>query len=223
MARGAVRLLAQYPDVGFRPRFYLHVRWRICPFDRVLRFVPERGRLLDIGCGSGLWLSYLALERAGLSLEGVDPDPRKLALAARSRAGAPTLHEGTALDLPEGPFDCISIFDVLYLVPDPVKREILARCLGALAPGGTVVVKELDTTPKWKLFPSMLEEFLAVKVARITHGDRLHFQPIEALAAEAEGLGFADVAVTRVDAGYPHPHVVMTARRPSPASLTVEP
>lgn len=124
---------------------------------------------------SGLWLTYLALEKPKLRLDGIDPDRRKLVLARTSRAGEFELHEGSAGDLPDGTYDCITILDVLYLMHDEQKAAVLSGCFRALRPGGTLVVKELDTRPWWKFVPSAVEELLAVRLVNLTHGERLHF------------------------------------------------
>lgn len=209
MAKGAGRVLARYRDLGLAQRAYGVVRWSICPFDRVLPFVPHRGRVLDVGCGTGLWLNYLALERPELDLEGLDPDPRKLTTLRASGSDEIQVHEGSALELPTGPFDCITIFDVLYLLSDVDKDRVLAGCLERLSPNGTFLVKELDVRPRWKFIPSAIEEFLAVRLVNLTHGDRLHFQRVEDLASAFERAGFADVQVQRVDGGHLHPHVLV--------------
>ena len=52
--------------------------------------------------------------------------------------------------VPVGGFDAIAILDVLYLLPPAQKREILARCRALLAPGGTLLLKTNDTSPRWK-------------------------------------------------------------------------
>ena len=212
MAKGAGRVLARYRDLGLAQRAYAFVRWSICPFDRVLPSVPHRGRVLDIGCGAGLWLNYLALERPELDLEGLDPDPRKLAALRASSSEEIQVHEGSALDLPDGPFDCITIFDVLYLLSDEDKERVLAGCLERLSPRGALLVKELDVRPRWKFIPAAMEEILAVRLVNLTHGDRLHFQPVEELAAAFERVGFVDVQIERVDGGYVHPHVLVRGK-----------
>lgn len=214
MHRSARSMVGQFNNPSLGLRAYLHARWLVCPFDRVLPLVPEDGRLLDVGCGSGLWLTYLALERPRLELEGVDPDPGKLALAATSRAGEWTLHEGSADGLPEGTYDCITILDVLYLMSDAMKSAVLTGCFRALKPGGSLIVKELDTKPRWKFVPSALEEFVAVRLVNLTHGERLHFQPVDDLARAVVHTGFSDAEVLRIDRGYMHPHVVVRARKP---------
>ena len=208
---GQVR--ARYRDLGFGARSYSFIRWSISPFDRVLPHVPERGRLLDIGCGSGLWLTYLSIERPDLRLVGIDPDPRKLAIAQSADVPHLDLHRRSAFDLPEGEFDCITIFDVLYLLRADEKRGVLRACLAGLRPGGSLIVKELDVRPRWKFWPAAAEEFAAVFILRLTEGDRLHFQSVEDLAADFAHAGLVEVESARVDRGYAHPHVMVRGGR----------
>lgn len=213
MLRGWGRVRARYRDLGLGARSYAFIRWSISPFDRILPHVPERGRLLDLGCGSGLWLTYLSLERSDLRLEGVDPDPRKLAIARSAEVPSLILHRGSALDIPEGTFDCITIFDVLYLLPADEKRSVLRACREALRPGGVLIVKELDVRPRWKFWPAAAEELIAVLLVSLTEGDRLHFQSLEDLGADFAEAGLVEISSERVDRGYPHPHVMVRGQR----------
>jgi 2-polyprenyl-3-methyl-5-hydroxy-6-metoxy-1,4-benzoquinol methylase len=215
MVRGAGRIIGRYQGPGLRARGYLHARWLVCPFDRLLPFLPDEGALLDVGCGSGLWLTYLAQERPRLELHGVDPDARKLALATKSAAlERVELRQGSIGDAPERTFDVVTILDVLYLVPGEVKHAMLRASWRALRPGGTIVLKDTDTAPWWKYAPAALEEVVAVHVLGMTVG-RLHFASAAALAAALAAAGFADVETRRIDGGYLHPHVVLRARKPT--------
>ena len=215
MALGAGRVIREYRSPGFRAQAYMRIRWAVCPFDRVLRFIPDRGDLLDVGCGSGLWLTYLGLEKPGLQLHGIDTDPRKLEVAATSLAAKARLRQASAADLPDGTFDCITILDVMCLLPDATKAEVIRACHAALRAGGTLVVKDADTRPWWKYAPTAIEEALAVHVMRITHG-RPRFQSLEELQQLVAAAGFRNVEAARIDRGYLHPHVVVCARRAGP-------
>jgi 2-polyprenyl-3-methyl-5-hydroxy-6-metoxy-1,4-benzoquinol methylase len=213
VALGGGRVVAQYRSPGIRARTYMRIRWAICPFDRILPFVPDRGDLLDVGCGSGLWLTYLSLEKPGLRLHGVDTDPRKLDVAATSAiASEAQLRQASAADLPERAFDCITILDVMCLLSDELKAEVLRACHAALRPGGTMVVKDADTSPWWKYAPMATEEFVWVRIFGKTHG-RPRFQPLDYYRQGLETAGFRDVEAARIDRGYLHPHVVVCARK----------
>jgi 2-polyprenyl-3-methyl-5-hydroxy-6-metoxy-1,4-benzoquinol methylase len=208
-------MIREYHRPSLRARAYLHLRWLFCPFDRLLPLVPDRGRLLDVGCGSALWLTYLARNRPWLELHGIDPDPRKLALASHSRAADRfELRLGSIEDAPSESFDVVTILDVLYLVPDEMKSKMLGDCFRALKVGGSIVLKDTDTRPWWKYAPTAIEEFIAVYLLRITVG-RPRFASVEMLAQELEGAGFRDVETRRIDRGYMHTHVALRARKPS--------
>src|ERR1700756_4416244 len=56
--------------------------------DEIGQYLPERGRVLDLGCGFGLFSLYYASIRPELRLEGLDRNARRIAMA---RAAARTL------------------------------------------------------------------------------------------------------------------------------------
>lgn len=97
------------------------------------------GRLLDLGCGEGMFLQ-VARER-GFEIAGLDLDPGNVA-AARARGLAP-IEQGLVVDasgrlapMLEGapPFDWVTAFEVLEHQPDPLGFLRAAR--GLLAPAG---------------------------------------------------------------------------------------
>lgn len=87
---------------------------------------PRRGqRLLEIGCGTGVFLE--SLHRAGFDVSGLDASPAMLE-AARERLGrVAELHLGQAEHLPfaDKEFDFAVLLTVLEFCPDPglVLRE----------------------------------------------------------------------------------------------------
>ena len=70
------------------------------------------------------------------------------------------------------PWDAIVVVDVLYLLgPRPAVDLAGAAAAAALAPGGVLVVKEIDTRPRWKYRLAVAQELAATRVARVTAGD----------------------------------------------------
>jgi SAM-dependent methyltransferase len=94
--------------------------------------LPDRGRLLDFGCGPG-YLYERALQR-GWDAHGYDAGPW-MAHAAAQR-GLPNMHVGVLADqgFPEGHFDVICANQVLEHLADP--KDELAQLLPLLQPGG---------------------------------------------------------------------------------------
>lgn len=210
-------VLALYGDAPWLTRLHVHVRWRTCPFQALSRAVPPTGRILEIGCGHGLFSVLLALQSEGREVVGTDVDGNKIQAAFRAGAGVANLRFDPAGpgDLPAGPWDAICIIDVLYLIDRDGERSLLEAAAAALAPGGVMVVKEMGTGPRWKFRLMALQERLSVQVLGITQGHDLTFvAPVE-MGGWLTEAGLEDVTHLPLDTGRLHPHHLVTARRPS--------
>ncbi len=96
-----------------------------------------RGRLLDVGCGAGLFLSVM--RDLGWQVLGSETDPAAVA-AARARLGADAVREGelAALALPDAQFAAVTLSHVIEHLLDPAAA--LRECARLLAPGGRLVL-----------------------------------------------------------------------------------
>jgi len=82
----------------------------------VSRYVRPGGRILDVGCGTGEFLTAL---KEDYRCEGVEPEPRA-ARWARERLGL-TVFTGalSAASLQSGSYDLVTMWHVLEHLPDP--------------------------------------------------------------------------------------------------------
>jgi SAM-dependent methyltransferase len=105
------------------------------------------GRVLEIGCGSGVNLRHVAEASPTATGAGIDVDPEVVDLARRNLAGWGlvdrfTLHRADVRDLPAelgGPWDLVLLMQNIYYF-DHEHRAGLLRAVRGLAPGGAVVV-----------------------------------------------------------------------------------
>lgn len=78
-------------------------------------------RVLDVGCGTGIFLEWLSGE--GHQLTGIDPSPTMLNLARQRLPGRVALDEGYAERLPyeDNAFDTVVLVGTLEFVNDPTE------------------------------------------------------------------------------------------------------
>lgn len=104
-----------------------------------------RGRVLELGAGTGLNLEHYPEEIEGLTM--VEPDPHmikqlreKLAQSGRSTEISVVEAPGEDLPFPDASFDTVTVTLVLCTVPDP--ETSLAEIKRVLAPGGQLLFLE---------------------------------------------------------------------------------
>jgi 2-polyprenyl-6-hydroxyphenyl methylase/3-demethylubiquinone-9 3-methyltransferase len=186
-----------------RDRIHTLVRFLTCPFPRVVARVPPGSRLLDIGAGHGV-LAVLARER-GARVTTVEPDARKV-------RPLPSIAAVIGFDdVVRGTFDVITIVDVLYKLPLADWDPLLDRCFARLRSGGLLLIKEQDPTARMKNAWNRAQERLASALG-LTLGEAFSYEAPSAFAARLARHGFS-ATWTRIDRGYPHPHVLYEARR----------
>jgi 2-polyprenyl-3-methyl-5-hydroxy-6-metoxy-1,4-benzoquinol methylase len=112
----------------------------------LVRLAANGARLrsaLDVGCGTGEFLAFLAARDPQLAREGIELDAQR-AERARARDPGARIHTGDAiacLERVRGPCDLITLWDVFEHVPAPVA--LLAALAARLAPGGSIYLQTI--------------------------------------------------------------------------------
>jgi 2-polyprenyl-3-methyl-5-hydroxy-6-metoxy-1,4-benzoquinol methylase len=105
--------------------------------DFPLKYLPytDRGRILDVGCGSGELLARM--QAFGWRTEGIDVDPAAVAVA---RGRGLSVHTGSLHErnFPDAGFDAVVMSHVIEHVHQP--RELLAEVRRIVKPGGRMVI-----------------------------------------------------------------------------------
>ncbi len=204
-----------FRDSGWLTRLYLTIKLKICPVLAVETYIPRRGTIVDLGCGNGLMAALGMLGSEERRIRGFDLDPKKVAAAGRLKARWPSLNfevaDLTAMNFPA--CDAVTIVDVLYLIPRIQQDAILRNCYRSLRPGGRLVLKEMDTRPRWKYAWNLFQETLAVKIIGFTLGSRFYFRSRDDFRNALRGFGF-EVRVINLDAHFWYPHTLYLCRKP---------
>jgi SAM-dependent methyltransferase len=143
----------------------------------------SRGLVLEVGCGSGLFLRHL--RDAGFAVEGVETSSADVRYA-RERIGL-TVHEGAleTLSLPHARYDAVVMIYVLEHIPDPA--DTLERVHALLKPGGWVVLG-------LPVMDSGQARWLGARWSAVTEAPRhVAIPSVDGARCLLEGAGFQDV------------------------------
>lgn len=179
--------------------------------DEIGQYLPERGRVLDVGCGFGLFSLYYASVCPGLDIAGLDRNARRIAMAraaaGRLGLGNVSYEVGDARDFRGGErFDAAYMLDIVHHIPADAVRPLLEQLAEVLPAGGRLLIKDVDRRPTWKRW------FTHALDKAMDPGTPVRYWAGDELQALAEGVGFRVYRHLMVDV-LPYPHVLYVCER----------
>jgi demethylmenaquinone methyltransferase/2-methoxy-6-polyprenyl-1,4-benzoquinol methylase len=130
--------------------------------------LPDGGRVLDVGIGSGDMALALARRWPGRAVAGIDPTPEMMRVGRR-KPDAERVRwmqgDGLRLPFPDAHFDAVTSAFLLRNVPDVAGA--LAEQRRVVRPGGRVVCLEM-TWPRAPVFGPLFRFYFAILAPRIT-------------------------------------------------------
>ena len=172
-----------YRDAPLLLRIRQRLRLVAAPMDAVLSHYPEADRALDIGCGGGLVLTFVAAMNKIKHGIGTDIDVGAIA-AARIVAETHNLpidfrvtQVGEAL--PDGTFDVVSMVDVLHHIDPAEQHAVFLEAAGRVAPGGRFFLKDIGTRPRWRAAMNTLHDLIFAQ-------EWVHYVPDDQIARWAK-------------------------------------
>jgi len=206
------RIIRAYDDPIVRAycwgRFWI-LRQRF--LDEIGQYLPARGRVLDLGCGFGLFSLYYATAHPGLEIEGLDLSAKRIAMAraAAARLGLGNVHYGVgdAMDFRGGrAFDAAYMLDIVHHIGEETVRPLLEQVGKCLPAGGRLVIKDVDRAPVWKRwFTLALDKVMDPRTP-------VRYWAGEELGAVLESVGFRVYRHLMVDV-LPYPHILYICER----------
>jgi SAM-dependent methyltransferase len=150
----ARRALASYRGTSLGTRAFVVARYVVAPMGPLADELHGlRGDVLSLGSGLTMLERYFAELEPGLRFDGIDLDPVKVRLLAKTHRRSPRvtleLGDATEVDRP-GRYDVVLVCDALHHFPAERHADVARSVAEALRPGGIALVKDLDVRPRWK-------------------------------------------------------------------------
>jgi ubiquinone/menaquinone biosynthesis C-methylase UbiE len=127
-------------------KFFSHLQeapWYRSFLDPVINEIGAKGKLLDIGTGSGKLIHILSMEN-GIDCTGVDTNPEMLAEAKKKlgniKVNLMEILPDKKLPFDNNSFDYITICSVLFHLKKESIDRMLKDALGLLKPDGKIIV-----------------------------------------------------------------------------------
>ena len=118
-------------------RQYLH-NYGLKKRSEMITHNKKQGLLLDIGCGTGSFLAYMA-QHTHLEVTGTEINERNVAFIKNNYSFPVYLGDLQQLAFPKEHFDVITMWDVIEHLPNP--KELLTEIHKILKPNGYLVIR----------------------------------------------------------------------------------
>ena len=211
-------ILKQYlKKAGLFVFLHMLIRYIITPFREIEKYIPKTGNVLDFGCGHGFFSFFIYFISKKRKILGLDTDKNKIKIANKVNPADNDIHflNKQVSSFAKEEFDSVVINDVLYLIPYSEQAVLLKQFHRILKNDGNLIIKTMNPKLKLKFLWNYLQEFLSLKVMKITKNkDRIFYfvKDINNFKKILSNLGF-DSREIQLDKGYLHPHILLLCKK----------
>ncbi len=192
--QGKRGFLRRYQATPWTTRLFLFLRAMLTPYAQMAENIPERGKILDLGCGHGLFSLRLALDFPEREILAVDHDLKRVAIGRAASKKLPQIRwensHALGFDSKER-FSAIAAIDMLHYFDFSEQKLLLKRLEHLLSPDGALVIREVNPKPHWSSRWNLLYERLAVRLKFTqVRNEKLHVRTPSQWIQQLETLGF---------------------------------
>lgn len=197
-------------------RVYVFIRFKIIHLrflEEIEQYLPNRGTILDLGCGFGLFSLYIAACKPDAHVIGLDINARRLEIA-RHAAEKLGIRNASFVqqDLREWrPAQTIAgayALDIFHHLPVENGNRLLNDLFARLEPGGRFLLKDIDTLPRAMLwFTYLLDALMSPR-------DNFNYRSSGAWQRQLAATGFAPIYLHYLWDILPYPHILVICDKP---------
>jgi len=196
-----------YSGCSLLTRMYARLRLVLSPIVKIEAYVPKKGNILDLGCGSGIFANILSIGSPDRRVFGIDLSTERIETAKKISKNNPNLEfvEGDVNTIPFERFETVTLIDLLHHMPYEEQATLLKKIYQKLNDGDVLIIKDLEKAPYWKYIFHYIQD-------TISYRGKLYFRSARDMEKLLKDTGF-QVKIISLAKGYPHPHVLYQCKK----------
>ncbi len=222
------RIKNNYRILNWIGKFTIWMRFKITPLGQLIKLIPIQGRLLDLGCGFGIFSYFFAWRFPKLQIIGLDPSIDRIELANNVLDKPENLefYQGKIDDLKKENFKAVLLSDVIYLFAEKELTEVFKKCYQKTSSDGALIIKTMNRAHPLRFLFSISTPWLINKIISVfsikkdfskTFGFRksspVYYHP-EAIQNFLKQTGWINIQIYDLPATFfPYPHIIYFCKK----------
>lgn len=208
------RAIGYYKRGDFSDLFAKVRAWD-APYEAIERLAPQKGVIVDLGCGDGLLANFLGLSNPERKVYGIELNKERIKKANNGVKNV-IFSKGDVLRKKIPKNDGSLLVHVLHHLPSKKSQEdLLKRVYESLNKNGKLIIVEVAEKPLKKLIFSWLTDAFTVPILfeRKLFDFNFYYRKINGWKKVLFLSGFRSVEIKAAPRGMPFSHVVFVCRK----------
>lgn len=204
-----------YSGLGWKS-FFVKIRFWDAPYIEIEKLIPKKGKILDLGCGEGIFTNFLAIKSSGREIIGIDIDNKRISQAKKAGAKLSNIKfiksDVTKLNLVNA--DTIVMVHLLHhLSSFGAQEELIKQSQEKLKRGGYLIIVEVEPEFSFKyLVTWVTDHFIVPLLFEKRVYSSIFFRKSRDWGNLLRRNGFK-CQIVRADKGHPFTHIILKCKK----------
>ncbi len=152
----------------FWPRVYVFLRFIILPVAKIEQLLPQKGSILDVGCGYGFTSIFFAKNKKR-KIIGLELNTTRVALAKKVSSNICNLSFSTSnlIGNKQSKVSAIIAIDLLHHINQSQKNIFLKDSFLKLNKNGLLIIKDINNKPFFKYYWNYIHDSIMTKFSSL--------------------------------------------------------
>lgn len=147
-------LFLLYLPQGIFKALWTILRILILPYKKLDLLIPQKGTILDIGCGNGGFTNFLSIKSSERVVLGIDHSRKRIKSANKTVGKRKNIKFilGDAITVKQPSANCYLIVDVLHHIDFRSQEKLLKFLTKKMGNNSMLIIKEVDPSDRIPFF-----------------------------------------------------------------------